>query len=158
MTTEERNKLIEQYAAGYDEVIESLANFAPEKLTEKPFPGKWSAVEIVQHLADSEMQSATRLRKLLAEDFPIIQGYDQDRFAQDLFYNERDLEPALLALRGARATSLQLLKRLAEEDWKRKGWHSESGLYTIETWLEIYAAHAHNHASQIRRLREFLNK
>jgi hypothetical protein len=125
-------------------------------LTTKFFEGKWSAAEIVQHLADSEMTSALRLRKLVAEDFPVIYGYDQDSYAVRMYYNERDIAPALDAFRGARATSLQILERLSEEDWQREGWHTEHGRYTIETWLEIYAAHAHNHAEQILRLRDAL--
>lgn len=157
MTPEERQQLIAQYASGYSEVIQSLEGLTPEQLTAHPLPGKWSACEIVQHLADSEMNSAIRLRKLLFEDHPVIQGYDQDGYAARFKYNERDFAPALDALRGARATSAQILSQLSEEDWKREGWHTESGLYTLETWLKVYAAHAHNHAAQIRRLKEALN-
>lgn len=157
MTPEERQQLIAQYAAGYREVSESLEGFTPEQLTAHPIPGKWSACEIVQHLADSEMNSALRLRRLLYEDRPVIQGYDQDGYAARFKYNERDFTPALDAFRGARATSTQILSQLSEEDWHREGWHSESGLYTLETWLKIYAAHGHNHAAQIRRLKETLN-
>ncbi|HEX8890204.1 MAG TPA: DinB family protein [Pyrinomonadaceae bacterium] len=157
MTPEERQQLIAQYAAGYDEVAKSLEGFTSEELTARPIQGKWSACEIVQHLADSEMNSALRLRRLLYEDRPVIQGYDQDGYATRFKYNERDFAPALDAFRGARATSVQILSQVTEEDWKREGWHSESGLYTLETWLKIYAAHAHNHAAQIRRLKEVLN-
>ena len=156
MTHEERQALVAQYKAGYDEVARSLEGFPPEKLSEHPIPGKWSAREIVQHLADSEMNSAIRLRKLLTEDDPQIQGYDQEHYASLLRYNERDIAPALDALRGARATTGQLLDAMSEEDWSRAGTHSESGRYTAEDWLRIYAAHAHNHAAQIRRLRDAL--
>ena len=157
MNPEEREQLITQYEAGYDEVANSLEGLTPEQLTAHPISGKWSACEIVQHLADSEMNSAIRLRRLIYEDRPVIQGYDQDGYAARFKYNERDFAPALDAFRGARATSAQILSQLSEEDWKREGWHSESGLYTPETWLKIYAAHAHNHAAQIRRLRETIN-
>ncbi|HEX8853586.1 MAG TPA: DinB family protein [Pyrinomonadaceae bacterium] len=156
MNDEERQALIAQYAAGYDEVRASLEGFPAERLGEHPLPGKWSAREIVQHLADSEMNSAIRLRKLLTEDDPQIQGYDQEDYAARLRYNERDTAPALDALRGARATTGQLLDAMTDADWSRAGTHSESGRYTAEDWLRIYADHAHNHAAQIRRLREAL--
>lgn len=133
MTKDERQKLIEQYTAGYTEVANALKNFPADKLTANLIPGKWSACEIVQHLADSEMNSALRLRKLLAEDHPVIQGYDQELYAARLRYNERDLNPALAAFRYARETSAQLLAPMTEEDWQRDGWHTESGLYTPET-------------------------
>ena len=154
MTNEERQALIEQYKAGYDEVARSLEGFDEAALSARPLPGKWSAREVVQHLADSEMNSAIRLRKLLTEDDPQIQGYDQEHYAESLRYNERPIEPALDALRGARATTGQLLDSMTEEDWAREGTHSESGRYTARDWLSVYAAHAHNHAAQIRRLRD----
>ena len=157
MTTEERHALIAQYKAGYDEVARSLEGFTEAEMAEHPIQGKWSAREIVQHLADSEMNSAIRLRKLLTEESPQIQGYDQEIYATALRYNERDIAPALDALRGARATTGQLLDSMTEDDWAREGTHTESGRYTASDWLSIYAAHAHNHAAQIRRLREALD-
>ena len=156
MTPEERRELIAKYAAGYDEVVNALEGFPADKLIAHPIAGKWSAAEIVQHLADSEMTSAIRLRRLLVEDKPVIQGYDQDLFATRLLYNERDIAPAMEAFRGARATTTQLLERMSDADWRREGTHTESGHYTAEDWLRIYAAHAHGHADQIRRLRAAL--
>ena len=157
MNVEERKLLIEKYSAGYQEVINALDGFPVESLAAHPIPGKWSAREIVHHLGDSESTSAIRLRRLLVEDKPLIQGYDQDQFASKLRYNERDMAPSLEAFRSARATTAQLLSLMSEEEWKREGVHSESGRYTVEDWLAIYAAHAHNHAAQIQRLRDTLN-
>ena len=157
MNTEERKLLIEKYSAGYQEVMNALDGFPAESLAAHPIPGKWSAREIVHHLADSESTSAIRLRRLLVEDKPLIQGYDQDQFASKLRYNKRDMAPSLEAFRSARATTAQLLSLMTEEEWKREGVHSESGRYTVEDWLAIYAAHAHNHAAQIQRLRDTLN-
>jgi hypothetical protein len=155
-TPEERAELIATYAAGYDEVMNALDGFPADSLGAHPIPGKWSAREIVHHLGDSESFSAARLRKLLVEDNAVIQGYDQDEYAMKLRYNERDMAPALEAFRSARETTTQLLGLMTEDDWKREGTHTESGRYTTENWLTIYAAHAHNHAAQIRRLREAL--
>lgn len=156
MDTNERNELIDRYDAGYDRVIESLRDFPASQLTAHPIPGKWSAAEIVHHLADSEMTSAIRLRKLLAQDHAVIFGYDQDEYATRMKYNDRPIEPALDAFRGARATSTQILRMMTAEEWERVGWHTESGTYTTETWLRIYAQHAHGHAEQIDRLRAAL--
>ena len=156
MTRQERDRLIAQYTAGYDEVAAALKDFPPAGLTAHPIAKKWSATEIVHHLADSESASAQRLRKLLVEDHPVIQGYDQDAWAEKLRYNQREMAPALAAFQAARATTAQLLSGMSEADWAREGWHTESGRYSAETWLAIYAVHAHNHAAQIRRLKDAL--
>ena len=156
MNQDERNVLIARYSGGYEEVIDALKDFPAELLTSHPLPGKWSAREIVHHLADSESTSAIRLRRLLAEDRPVIQGYDQDQFAIRLKYNEREMQPSLEAFHSARATTTQILNLMTEADWTREGQHTESGRYTPEHWLQIYADHAHNHAAQTRRLRSAL--
>jgi hypothetical protein len=156
VTLDERRALIARYKAGVDEVLQALDGFPPGQLAAHPVPGKWSAAEIVHHLADSEMMSAMRLRKLLTEAYPVIQAYDQDDWARRLRYEERPLAPAIAAFRAARETTAQLLDSMTEADWRRLGWHTESGSYHAERWLEIYAAHAHGHAAQLRRLREEL--
>jgi len=153
MTRQERTRLIKKYAAGYDEVVRALEGFPAGKLTARPFRGKWTAAELVHHLADSEMTAAIRLRLLLAQDRTVIYAYDQDAFAARLRYNERDIAPALQAFHAARSTTLQLLERMTAKDWARQGWHTDGGVFGTERWLELAAVHAHDHAQQIARLR-----
>jgi len=147
-----RRTLIEKYREGYRVVSDALRGISEQELDARPAPDKWSAREIVHHLADSEMTSAIRLRRLIAEERPVIQGYDQDEFARRLAY-DRPVQASLDAFRAARQTTAEILERLTETDWTREGTHSESGRYTVEHWLEIYAMHAHSHAEQIRRAR-----
>ena len=157
MTPEERSELIAKYAAGYDEVNKALDAFPADSLGAHPIPGKWSAREIVHHLGDSETTAAFRIRRLLVEKNPVIEGYDEAEFARKLKYNERDMAPALEAFRLARITTRQVLALMSEDDWSREGTHTESGRYTAETWLASYAKHAHDHAAQIQRLKDTLN-
>jgi hypothetical protein len=82
MDSRTRKQLIEQYKDGYRVVAEALAGAGAEELDARPAPGKWTAREVVHHLADSEMTSAVRLRLLLAVDNPAILGYDQDELRQ----------------------------------------------------------------------------
>jgi hypothetical protein len=156
MTREERQQLIDQYAKGPEEVAASLADFPAAQLTAHPIAGKWSAAEIVHHLSDSETISGIRLRRLVAETNPVIWGYDQEAYTRALRYNERDIAPALDNFRAVRVATTQVMRMMTDDEWRRTGWHTEIGVYTPETWLGIYAAHAHSHAAQIRRLREAL--
>ena len=147
-----RRALIEQYKDGHRVVTEALREVSDAELDARPGPDEWTAREIVHHLADSEMTSAIRVRRLLAEDRPLIGGYDEVEFARRLYY-DRPIAASLDAVKAARSTTAEILERLSEAEWTREGTHSESGRYTVETWLEIYAAHAHDHAAQIRRAR-----
>jgi hypothetical protein len=153
MTRQKRARLIKMYAAGYGEVVGALEGFPAGKLRARPFRGKWTAAEIVHHLADSEMTGAIRLRRLVVEDHPVIYAYDQDAFVECLRYNERDITPSLEAFRAALATTVQILERLTPKEWTRPAWHSEGGPWSPERWLEIYAGHGRHHALQIARLR-----
>ncbi len=157
MDIDTRRKLVTQYKDGYREVIEALAGATDADLDAHPAPGKWSAREIVHHLADSEMTSAIRLRLLLAEDRPRIMAYDEAVFARKLHY-DRPIEASLEAFKAARRTTGEILERMTEDEWQREGTHSEVGRYSVQKWLEIYSVHAHNHARQIRVARGQYNK
>jgi len=146
--------LVELYKEGTRVFGESLEGITDGELDARPGPEEWSAREVVHHMADSEMTSAVRLRRLIAEDAPTIQGYDQEEYAQRLFYAERPIEASVEAVASARRTTAEVLDRLDEEQWARGGTLTESGPYGVEAWLQIYAAHAHDHADQIRRARE----
>jgi hypothetical protein len=103
------------------------------------------------HCADSETNSAIRVRYLLGEDLPTIIGYDQDRWVDAMDYDAHPLIPALATIRAVRANTVPLLERLTPAQWARKGTHTEDGAYGVEAWLAIYAEHLHQHERQILR-------
>ena len=151
---DERARLIERYRAGYTEVERALAGITDEELDRRPpQPDGWSARQVVHHLADSEAMAYTRLRRLVADDEPLIQGYDEPVWARRLHYDDRPIEPSLAVARAVRESSAQLLEALTPDEWTRAGVHSESGAYSVQRWLEIYASHCHDHAEQIRSVR-----
>ena len=151
MDAEERTRLIAKYRDGHRAVTASLEGITEQEL-DRSAEGEWTPRQIAHHLADSEMMSAIRIRRLLAESEPVIHGYDEKAFAERLT-TDRPIAPSLEAMRWARETCAQLLDRMTEDDWKVVGRHTESGSYGTEDWLRIYAAHGHEHADQIRRAR-----
>jgi hypothetical protein len=152
MDKKHRADLLQKYRTGHQAVVESLAGLREEELDRAPAEDDWTPRQIVHHIADSEMTSAIRLRKIVAEDKPTIEGYDEKVFAESLT-RDRPIEPSLQALRWARESTMQILERLSEDEWKKAGTHTELGPYSVERWLEVYAAHCHDHADQIKRTR-----
>ncbi len=148
MDDKKRQELVDRYKDGYAVVAKAVADASDEELDRHPAPNKWSAREIVHHLADSEMTAAIRLRILLALDRPTIVGYDQDQFARRLHY-DRPIAKSLEAFKAARDSTAEILDCLTPDDWLREGTHSEMGRYSVETWLTVYAEHAHKHAGQM---------
>ena len=153
MDEAERTALIERYRTGTAAVEAALAGITDEELDRPPANARdWTARQVVHHLADSESMAYIRLRRLLAEDHPVIGAYDEPEWARRLHY-DRPIGPSIAVLAAVRAASHQLLESLTTDEWARTGTHSESGAYSVEGWLEIYAGHGHDHADQIRRAR-----
>jgi hypothetical protein len=151
LTAAERLDLIRRYEQGPARLKAALAKVPPEAMKWRPAEGKWSAHEVVCHLADSESNAALRIRYLAAEEKPLIVGYDQARWARVLDYHSAPLEPAIATVEAVRANTAALLERLPEKAWSAVGEHTESGRYTAEDWLRIYAEHMEKHSHQIER-------
>jgi hypothetical protein len=153
MDTAERRALMDTYRDGVAEVEKALAGASDDELDRRPGPDAWTAREVAHHLADSETMSTIRLRLLIAEDAPLIQAYDETEFARRLHY-ERPVDLSVALFAAVRAANVELLEQLTEDEWSRAGTHSDDGHYSVEGWLQIYAAHGHDHADQIRRARD----
>jgi DinB family protein len=125
----------------------------PEAALRRPeMPGKWSAIEVIQHLADSDLVSGFRIRMILTEDRPILQGYDQDRWADELRYREVPPARALDQLRALRAANLALWSNLTPEQLQRVGLHSERGPESAGHIVRLMAAHDLVHRRQLDRI------
>lgn len=151
MPDADRHALIRRYAEGPATLEAAVRAVPAEALRWRPTATAWSVHEVVVHCADSEANAHMRLRYLLAEPEPVIIGYDQDRWAAILDYHRHPLEPALATVAAVRANTVPLLERLTEAQWHRAGRHTQSGPYSVRTWLEIYAEHLHQHARQVER-------
>lgn len=152
MDTKQRTELLRKYRAGHQAVVDAVAGISEEELDRSGSQDDWTPRQIVHHIADSEMTSAIRLRTLVAQDNPTIVAYDEKVFANSLT-RDRPIEPSLEAVRWARESTLQILERLSEDEWKKSGTHTELGPYSVEKWLEVYADHCHDHATQIKKTR-----
>jgi hypothetical protein len=139
-----------------NEVTRLLTRLTPEDIARPEAPGKWSMRQVVRHLADSEIVWGYRLRRVIAEDRPPIQGYDQDRWADGLHYDRADVAESLAELRAMRAGHLRLLRPLGPAERKRVGVHSERGEESVEHMMRMYAGHDTLHLRQLERIRAAL--
>jgi len=151
LTDSDRQRLIDRYAEGPARLRAAIEAVPEEARQWRPGEGKWSAHEVVCHCADAEVTAAVRLRFLLCETDPVVQGYDEANWARELRYHDFPLEPSLEAVRAVRAHTGALLRTLRPDDWARKGRHSTSGEWDVDRWLSIYSEHVHKHAGQIER-------
>ena len=139
----------EQFALVQQEVDRLRA----EDLRRPEKTGKWSILQVLQHLADTELVHGFRVRMILAHDSPDILGYDQDAWANRLNYNEVEPAEALEQLRLLRRINLKLIRALDNEQLERAGRHSERGLESVRKIVQLIAAHDILHLNQIRRIK-----
>jgi hypothetical protein len=145
---------IAAFAADYEKATSDFLRIAEalqESDLDKSDGEGWTPRQVVHHLADSEAQSYARLRRLVAEPGSTIQGYDEGKWAESATLGYRDLpiELSLNVFRAVRASSLMILRRLTPEQLKNSGTHTESGEYSIESWVKSYTNHPTDHAQQI---------
>jgi uncharacterized damage-inducible protein DinB len=141
--------VLRETASALARAIEGLS---PQQLRQPEQPGKWSIGQILQHLADSEVASAWRLRLILAQDRPPLTGYDQDLWAER-HYELDDPSEALERFTVLRRSNLRLLERASPADLKRVGVHVERGEESLEHLRRLIAGHDLLHLRQIDRVR-----
>jgi hypothetical protein len=142
---------IERYRQATEEFISTASKLTDAELDAAKDQG-WTARQVIHHVADSEAQSYARLRRLIVEPGTQIQGYDEAAWGENktLGYEELPILISLDVFKAVRASSLEILKRLSVNQLENAGIHSESGEYSIQSWLESYVNHPMEHAEQIR--------
>lgn len=144
---------IEVLKATPDALRRSIEGAAESALRKPERPGKWSIVQVLQHLADSEVVWAWRMRLILAQDRPTLTGYDQDRWAERLDYASADPQQAIEQFSVLRRGNVHLLERAAPDDLRRVGVHVERGEESLDHLRRLYAGHDLLHLQQIDRIR-----
>lgn len=137
---------------------ELTSGLSDDELRQPEAPGKWSIVEVVQHLADSEIIYGYRMRLIVAHDRPALPGYDQDLWADRLRYREVAFEDAVGQLRDVRRVNLRWLRTLEPGEWEREGVHGERGVESVRHVFELLAAHDLVHRRQVERIRTAIGR
>jgi hypothetical protein len=122
------------------------------QLMKRPGPGKWSAAEILAHLADAEIAIAWRLRQVLSTDRVAIQAYDQDKWAATFNYARRDPRESLERFEVLRAANVALLRSVPRKLWDNYGIHEERGNESAAHLARMVAGHDVNHLQQMERI------
>ena len=131
---------------------ELTAGRTRDDLAKKPDPSRWSVVQIVAHLADSEVVGAWRFRSVIASDGVALQPYDQNEWEARFRYEETDPFESIGLFETVRSSTLSLLRRVDPALHANYGMHAERGKESIEHLIRLYAGHDLNHLAQIEGL------
>ena len=138
--------IIEAYAAGPAKLRAAVSGLTKEELTARPGPGKWSILEVVVHLADSDAISIDRMKRLVIEDNPPILYADETAYVDRLHTHAQDLEDALILMEVGRRQWARVLRLLPDAAFARTGQHNKSGTKTVGGMVaSVRAAHRRPH-------------
>ena len=129
------------------ELVETIGG---ERLEMSPAPGKWSARDILSHLADGEVAFSFRLRQTLAEDHHVIQPFDQETWATN--YAGYNSQAAMMTFSCIRQWNLMLLRSIPAEAMAKPVLHPERGEMTFRELIETMAGHDLNHLAQLEAI------
>src|SRR6478735_8470021 len=141
--------LIEEYVAGPAKLRRAVQGLSREELIARPGPGKWSILEVVVHITDSDAISIDRMKRILSEDNPPLLYADETAYVERLFTHDQDLEDALLLLEIGRRQWARVLRKLPDAAFERTGQHNRSGTVTLGELVASYIAHIDDHLNFI---------
>jgi uncharacterized damage-inducible protein DinB len=147
---------IDAYLAGPAALRRAVADMSTQQLQARPVPRKWSTLEVVCHLVDSEQAWCHRMKRVIAEEKPLLIAYDESRFTASLDYHQHELAEELNLLESMRRQMAAILRTLSEAAWSRTAVHNERGLITLEEMLQAEVEHIPHHVKHIVEKRRAL--
>lgn len=150
--------LIDKYENGGERLKMAIRGLIHEDFNAYPVPGTWSIRQIVVHLADSDLVSADRMKRVIAEDNPTLLAFDENKWTKGLHYELQSAEDAAELLALNRKQFASVLRVLPSEAFARTGTHTERGVLTLAQLLEITVNHLDHHLTFVRDKREKLGK
>ena len=150
--------LIEAYAAAPAKLRAAVAGLTSEELTARPGPGKWSILEVVIHIADSDAISIDRMKRILTEDDPPLLYADETAYVDRLHTHDQNLEDALTLLEIGRRQWARVLRKLPDEAFARTGQHNRRGTVTLGGMVQSYIDHIDDHLQFVYGKRANLGK
>jgi len=151
-------EMIERYAAGASVPNRWIKGLTREDLLAHPVPGTWSIQELAHHVLDSDLIASHRMKRIIAEDTPLLISYDETAFARALGYDRMDVNLACELFRLNRELTAQILRAQPETAFQRCGVHNQSGKVTLAQVLDMYVGHLTHHEPFLKEKRTRLGK
>src|SRR6516225_12303431 len=108
-------QLIEAFVACSPRLRQAVAGLERDDLTARPGPGKWSILELVIHLTDSDCIAIDRMKRMLIEDNPPLLYADETAYVLQLASHDQSLEDALTLFEVGHRQFARVLRALPDE-------------------------------------------
>ena len=149
---------IDDFVVCSSRLRKALAGLTREDLIARPGPGRWSILEVMIHLADSDVIAIDRMKRILTEDNPPLLYADETAYVERLFSHDQSLEDALTLIEVGRRQFARVLERLPAEAFERRGTHNRRGPVTLASMVKGYIDHVDHHLKFVLDKRARLEK
>lgn len=149
---------IDAYERGAEVPASAIVGLSNEELDALPIPGTWSIRQIVVHLLESELAAVHRMRRIAAEDHPLLIAYDESALASNLRYERCDLTLVTRMFADLRRFAAAWLRTMPPEAFARAGIHNQRGKVSLGEMVRMYVAHLEGHMAHLRKKRDLLGK
>jgi hypothetical protein len=141
-------KVIEEFPKKLNNEVKDLTEIALKKQYR---PDGWTIKQVVNHCADSHMNSFVRFKLALTENTPTIKPYFENLWAELPDAKDFPIESSLNILEGLHERWINLLKSLSDTDLERQFKHPETNkLISLKTNIGIYAWHCEHHLAHVK--------
>ena len=151
-------RLIDDFAADGAKLRKAVAGLKQEEIIARPGPGKWSILELVIHLTDSDAIAIDRMKRMLTEDNPPLLYADETAYVDKLCTHDQSLEDALILFEVGRRQFARILRQLPEEAFERTGNHNRRGTVKVGDMVKGYIGHVDHHLKFLLEKRARLGK
>jgi hypothetical protein len=154
VSAQERSLYLAQVAEAPAKLRAAVASLSDAQLDTPYRAGGWTVRQVVHHIPDSHLNWYVRAKLALTEGQPTIQPFSENLWAELQDGRAGAIEPSLRILEGVHVRTVLFFESLAPADWKRKFFHPERGVLTIEDILPALAWHSRHHTAHIVELRQ----
>ncbi len=129
---------------------QEVQNLNEKELKKQYRPNGWTIKQVVNHCADSHMNSLVRFKLTLTENTPVIKPYLENLWAELPDSKDFPIESSLKILEGIHERWSYLLKSLSETQLEKEFKHPESNEFiSLKINIGIYAWHCEHHLQHI---------
>lgn len=144
-TTSELGALVRRFRDGAEALHPNIDGLTEHQLDSHPVPGTWSVRELVIHVMDSDLIATHRMKRIVAEELPLLISYDETAFAQKLYGPHLSARLACDLFRFNRLHTAEMLEKLPDEAFAREGVHNQRGKVTLREMVGMYVHHVDHH-------------